>query len=173
MKGRGTNEGEGKNVIFSSFENKMSISSVYITQGNLGSVQSNIIGKHIIFSIFYLYLFWKKIPFERKETISDMIKHNRCQSNPIFFNIPYLFIYIYIYIYIYIRIIDIDYASNSLYHTPTTMSIQSYRQYSIYTSFLIYLCIRIVDINFWIRFTSQYSNYYIYIYIYIYICTID
>jgi hypothetical protein len=97
MKGRGTNEGEGKNVIFSSFENKMSISSVYITQGNLGSVQSNIIGKHIIFSIFYLYLFWKKIPFERKETISDMIKHNRCQSNPIFFNIPYLFIYIYIY----------------------------------------------------------------------------
>jgi len=53
----------------------------------------------LIFSIFYLYLFWKKIPFERKETISDMIKHNRCQSNPIFFNIPYFFPYLFMYMY--------------------------------------------------------------------------
>ena len=66
----------------------------------------------LIFSIFYLYLFWKKIPVERKETISDMIKHNRCQSNPIFFNIPYFFPYLFR---------SIDYASNSMYHTPTTM----------------------------------------------------
>jgi hypothetical protein len=38
----------------------------------------------------------EKIVSKRKETISDMIKHNRCQSNPIFFNIPYLLFYSYI-----------------------------------------------------------------------------
>jgi hypothetical protein len=58
MKGRGTNEGEGKNVIFSSFENKMSISSVYITQGNLGG-QYNIIG---IGFIIKTYKYWSFKP---------------------------------------------------------------------------------------------------------------